>query len=291
MNARPHTVCAAFIFVSALSCAAQEIPQQVQNPLTQPLPAGQSSETYCQSLLPPSPMSNALKNACMFSLSAIKVMPDFTCEMDVEKYEDVTNNYRSTQPMQKIRAHARYVNGIDYYDNLQINGRPSNNGALIEGTWSFGEFGAKLLAAFNPKNHPVFKYTGKGKVNGIEAYEYEFHVQHENNKFWRWKWGKKSTLPGYDGHLWVARRDGAILRLRLGSAGGVPEDFPIQTVESVTDYTFVDFKDRSGFILPSKSQIQTRMLDHRFYRTRINFEHCQRFRVDSRIVADAPPQP
>jgi hypothetical protein len=275
MNARTQRIFGAFILSSALVCAAQEEPFQGQKPLTQTLLAGQSVETYCGSLLPESQMSNALKNACMFSLSAIKMMPDFTCQMNVEKYEDVTRSYRSTQAMQKIHAHARYVNGIDYYDDLRINGRPSDNGALIEGTWSFGEFGAKLLAAFNPKSHPVFKFSRKTKTNGVESFEYEFHVENKNNKFWRWRWGKKSTLPGYEGRLWVSRRDGTILRLRLGSTEGVPDDFPIQTVESTTDYAYVDFKDRSGFILPSKSQIQTRMLDHRLYRTQISFDHCR----------------
>ena len=78
----------------------------------------------------------------MFSLSLGRQMPNFMCDMEVEKFEDVTQAYKSTNYMQKIHARARYVNGKDSYDELSINGRPSDKMDLIEGTWSFGVFGA-----------------------------------------------------------------------------------------------------------------------------------------------------
>jgi hypothetical protein len=224
----------------------------------------------------------------MFSLSITQHMPNFVCEMSVEKYEDITRTYRSTQSMQKIHAHARYVNGKDYYDNLEINGKQvESTNQLIEGTWSFGEFGAKLLAAFNPKNHPKFSFSKGTKVNGVPAFEYGFRVEDGSNHFWRWRWGKKSTLPGYEGKVWVSAADGRILRLELDSTQGVPDDFPIQSVESKTDYSYFDFKDRSGFVLPSNARIVTHMLDHRVYRTNITFSHCMRFHVDSRIISES----
>ena len=279
------------ILVIALACQAQVDSVPNREPLSvvhsQMGLISPSAENYCRSLLS-GPQGTALQNACRFSLSLSQAMPNFVCEMEVEKYEDVSRTYRSTKYMQKIHAQARYVNGKDYYDGLTINGRlaPDNN-ELIEGTWSFGEFGVKLLAAFNPKNHPVFRYTRKTKVNGADAFEYEFEVEHSNNRFWRWLFNRRSTLPGYEGKLWVAKRDGAILRLHLDSTDGVPDDFPIQSVESKTDYSWVDFKDKSGFILPTKVQIRTSMLDHRVYRTSISYSKCHRFKVDSRVVSES----
>lgn len=220
----------------------------------------------------------------MFSLSVVRQMPNFMCEMEVEKYEDVNQSYKSTHYMQKIHARARYFNGKDSYDDLSINGRPSDKMELVEGTWSFGEFGAKLLAAFSPKNHPNVSFSKETKVNGTPAYEFSFNVEQRRNRFWRWLWGKTSALPGYEGKIWVARRDGTILRLELNSNGGVPDDFPIQGVESKTDYSYVDFKDRSGFVLPSKVQIRTHMLDRRLYRTQISYSKCHRFKVDTQII-------
>jgi hypothetical protein len=246
------------------------------------------NENYCQSLLRPSAQADALRSACMFSLSLTQNMPNFVCEMSVEKYEDITRTFRSTHYMQKVHAQARYVNGKDYYDDLRINGRlVEGTSQLVEGTWSFGEFGAKLLAAFNPKNRPKFSFSRDTKVNGVPAFEYAFRVEHGSNRFWRWLWGKRSTLPGYEGKVAVSTRDGRILRLELDSAQGVPDDFPIQSIESKTDYSYFDFKDRSGFVLPSKAHIVTRMLDHRVYRTNITFSHCKRFKVDSRIISEA----
>jgi hypothetical protein len=262
-------------------------PSDTPNPV--PVPNRSTPEaSYCQSLLSPGPEGKALESACIFSLSLTQRMPNFVCDMSVEKYEDMTRTYRSTKSMQKVHAQARFVNGKDSYDNLQINGKSvEGTSQLIEGTWSFGEFGAKLLAAFNPKNHPKFRFSRQRKVNGIPAYEYEFHVENGNNHFWRWLWARKSALPGYEGKIAVSMRDGTILRLELDSAQGVPDDFPIQSVESKTDYSYFDFKDKSGFVLPSNAHIMTRMLDHRIYRTNITFSQCHRFRVDSRVVPDA----
>jgi hypothetical protein len=245
----------------------------------------QFTESYCQSLLHlDGPRGNAFRNACVFSLSLVRQMPNFMCDMEVEKYEDVNQFYKSTHYMQRIHARARYLNGKDSYDDLSINGRPSDKIELVEGTWSFGEFGAKLLAAFSPKNHPNVSFSKETKVNGTPAYEFRFDVDQRRNRFWRWLWGKTSALPGYEGKIWVARRDGTILRLELNSNGGVPDDFPIQGVESKTDYSYVDFKDRSGFVLPSKVQIRTHMLDQRLYRTQILYSKCHRFKVDTQIV-------
>lgn len=270
---------------SALVCSAQQAGIPLAETHSTPDPALAS---YCQSLLPSNPQGHALEQACNFSLSLSHHMPNFTCEMKVEKFEDINQNMRSSVYMQRIQARARYVNGKDSYDDLRVNGKlMKDDSALIEGTWSFGEFGIKLLAAFAPKDHPSFKYVRNSTIDGIESYEYEFRVRHADNLIWRWIWGTRSTLPGYSGKIWLSRHNGRILRLHLNSSEGVPEDFPIRSVESRTEYSYVDFKDGSGFVLPSKVKINTLMGDKRLIRTTIDFNKCQRFRVDSRIVMDA----
>ena len=276
------------LLASALACSAQQTSIPMAESAMAPDP---TITSYCQSLLPSNPQGHALEQACMFSLSLSNNMPNFTCDMKVEKFEDVNKSIRSSVFMQRIHARARYVKGKDSYDDLRVNGRPmKDDSALIEGTWSFGEFGIKLLAAFAPKDYPTFKYLRNANVNGVESYEYEFRVRPKDNHIWRWIWGKQSTLPGYSGKIWLSRQSGRILRLHLNSSDGVPEDFPIQSVESRTEYSYVDFKDGSGFVLPSKVAINTSMADKRFIRTNINFSRCQRFRVNSRIVMDTSPE-
>jgi hypothetical protein len=297
MILRSAVLGAAWILAGTLSAGAQgsavsgSESSRVLSPVA--ISTEQSAESYCQSLVSQDgPRGQAFKNACVFSLSLGHQMPNFICDMEVEKFEDINQSYKSTHYMQRIHARARYYNGKDSYDDLSINGRPSDKTQLVEGTWSFGEFGAKLLAAFSPKNRPNIRFERETKINGVPAYEFSFNVDHRRNRFWRWLWGKTSALPGYEGKLWIARRDGTVLRLQLDSKDGVPEDFPIQLVESKTDYSYVDFKDRSGFVLPSKVQIRTQMLDHRLYRTQISYSKCQRFKVESRIVpASVSPQP
>jgi hypothetical protein len=277
------------ILLLAVACSAQQPSTPASSSTT--LSPDLSVPSYCRSLLPRGQEASALEGACNFALELSQHMPNFTCEMKVEKYEDINSTFRSTQYMQKIEARARYVNGKDSYDDLRINSRPvADSSALIQGTWSFGEFGIKLLAAFAPKDHPSFKFTRSTNVNGFDAYEYEFRVHQKNNRMWRWIWEKKSTLPGYSGKIWIAKRDGRILRLHLTSNEGVPEDFPIHAVESKTEYSFVDFKDGSGFVLPSKAQINTWMNDKRLIRTKMSFTKCQRFRVDSHIILPPPSE-
>src|SRR4051812_11357818 len=142
------------LLLSALACSAQtaSIPLAEQPPVTDPALA-----SYCRSLLPPNPQGHALEQACLFSLSLSHHMPNFTCEMKVEKFEDINKNVPSSIYMQRIQARARYLNGKDSYDDLRVNGKPmKDDSALLQGAWSFGEFGIKLLAAFAPKDHPKF---------------------------------------------------------------------------------------------------------------------------------------
>jgi hypothetical protein len=95
--------------------------------------------------------------------------------MDVSKYKQ--NEKNIFVGVQHITAHYRVANGQDSYDELLINGKASSDAAsLMQGTWSKGEFGLKLVAAFAPQASPRFRFLRAAHLENTDVFVYEFSV-------------------------------------------------------------------------------------------------------------------
>ena len=77
---------------------------------------------------------------------------------------------------------------------------------------------------------------------------YDFRVARENSH-WMVHAGSQKFEPGYSGSVWIDPQTGRVLRIEM-QARDFPESFPIDHVESATDYQFIRLGDAKQYLLP-----------------------------------------
>ena len=284
--------CAPALFLALLSAAgwgqASAVSPTADTPQKPeaPRPVVVNIQAFCKTIATSEAHAEALQTACVTALRVSQAMPNYLCDMVVEK----TAGFRGTMsrfPFQKVTARARFVDGKDTYEDLKVNGKPvTKPNALLEGTWSDGEFGMNLLLVFKPANETEFHFLGEKKLKHTDAYEFSFAVAKEKNSSWRWTWDNHSIFPGYAGKIWIAVADSRILRVDVNSTDGIAKETPMQFSEGKTDFSLVDFHDGTGYMLPAKVELRSLLHGNREYRQELKFRDCRKFAATSRIVSD-----
>ena len=142
-----------------------------------------------------------------------------------------------------------YENGKEDYRNIMVNGKASKK-SMEEtgGSWSTGEFGTMLIDLFSPATAADFHYQRDSRAGSVLAKMYEFDVARENSH-WSVHAGSQMYVPAYSGAVWIDPRTSRVLRIEM-SAKGMPGEFPLDHVESATDYEYIRLGDAQQYLLP-----------------------------------------
>ena len=92
-----------------------------------------------------------------------------------------------------------------------------------------------------------FVFERDSKSGGRDAFRFRFDVEREHSH-WRVQVPSQSVFPAYRGSIWVDKETSRILRVEM-QAYAIPEEFPLDKVESATDYEYVRLGERQ-FLLP-----------------------------------------
>lgn len=149
--------------------------------------------------------------------------------------------------------------GKEVYTNITINGEPT---AQLPkwGAWSTGEFAVVLISILPPERAAKFAHQRNEHLRNRAAVRYDFAVDKPHSA-WRLDAGRlpgmhgQGYLTAYAGAIWVDRQTGQTLRVEM-SARGLPRGFALSSVESRTDFDFVQIGDRE-YLLPTHSQALT----------------------------------
>jgi hypothetical protein len=172
-------------------------------------------------------------------------LPDFICEEFMRRF---AQRGREQEGLDVVSAEIVYANGQESYRNVKIDDRPTDEGLLeIGGTSSTGEFASTLLDLFQPSTHAQFQSGGASSISGFNAEVYDFQVRSENSH-WMLHSGSQSLAPAYRGSVWVDPKTARVLRIEM-QARNMPSDFPMDSVESAVDYSYVMIGGTS-FLLP-----------------------------------------
>jgi hypothetical protein len=151
-------------------------------------------------------------------------------------------------PLDMVSAEIIYEDAHESYRNVKINGRPTDKGLEeIGGSSSTGEFASTLLDLFNPHTDTQFRSGGVSPISGFSAQVYDFQVRSENSH-WMVHSSSQTLAPAYGGSVWVDPKTARVLRIEI-QARNIPSDFPMDTVESAVDYSYVMIGGTS-FLLP-----------------------------------------
>ncbi len=102
------------------------------------------------------------------------------------------------------------------------------------------------------------------------------------NSHWTLQSGSQTLAPAYGGSVWVDPKTARVLRIEM-QARNIPSDFPMDTVESAVDYSYVTIGGTS-FLLPVHAeslgcQRGTSDCSHNI----IDFRNYHEFRVNVKI--------
>jgi hypothetical protein len=202
---------------------------------------------------PPGHDDPLIRRAADTALEFTETLPSYVCTEMIARYYSDTNP-ANFHPMDVMSVDVVYENGREDYRNLQINGKPTKKKMEESGgAWSTGEFGTVLINLFNPATGAKFHFRRDSRAGNVLAKMYDFEVAKENSH-WEVGAGSQKYLPAYSGSIWIDPKTARVLRIEM-EGKGFPSDFPLDHVESATDYANVRLGDLKEHLLPVHSEI------------------------------------
>jgi hypothetical protein len=176
-------------------------------------------------------------------------LPNFICQEIMSRY---TQRGREEMALDVVSADIIYDDAHETYRNVKINDRPTDRSLQeIGGSRSTGEFASTLLEIFHPDTQARFRSGGASSILGVSAQVYDFTVESENSH-WHVQSDSRSLITAYAGSVWIDPKTARVLRIEM-QARNLPSDFPMDTVESSVDYSYVWIGGMS-FLLPVRAE-------------------------------------
>jgi hypothetical protein len=207
-------------------------------------------------------------------------LPNFICQEFMAR--NTQRGRDEEMPLDVVSAEIIYEDGQERYRNVKINDRPTDKSLQeIGGSSSTGEFASTLLELFNPDTDAQFRSGGASTISGFSAQVYDFQVRSEKSH-WKVQADSQTLVAAYGGSVWVDPTSARVLRIEM-QARNIPPDFPMDTVESAVDYSYVVIGETS-FLLPVHAeslgcQRGTSYCSHNI----IDFRNYHEFKADIKI--------
>jgi hypothetical protein len=226
-----------------------------------------------------SPSEALIERAGQAAFEFSENLPNFICHELMARY---MRRGREETPLDVVSAEIIYDHAKESYRNVKINDRPTDTSLEeISGSWSTGEFASTLLSLFSADTNARFRSGGASSISGFSAQVYDFEVPRENSH-WTVHFESQTLVPAYKGSVWVDPSSARVLRIEM-QARNIPSDFPVDTIESAVDYSYVPIAG-SSFLLPVHAESLgcargTGECSHNI----IDFRNYHEFRVDVKI--------
>ncbi|HWQ54363.1 MAG TPA: hypothetical protein VN442_11810 [Bryobacteraceae bacterium] len=228
-----------------------------------------------------------------------EALPNYICNQLTTRYEGEGRpiNWR---PLDIVSAAVVYEDGKESYHDIKINNKPVNKPMdEISGARSRGEFGTTLRDLFSPATAADFHLRRESATSsGRAASVYDFQVE-QPNSHWQTVMGGQSVLPAYKGSVWIDRKTWRVLRIEM-QARNVPQEFPLDTIEWVVEYSFVRIGG-GEYLLPVHAEnLSCWRGTQRCTRNALDFRNYRKFTSESQITTtdssitfdgEEPPKP
>lgn len=210
-------------------------------------------------------------------------LPNYVCRQVTTRYSSAARPV-SWQPLDVITADVVYEDGKEDYRNIAINGKAtSKKMEQLPGSWSTGEYATTLTDVFAASTAADFHPRLESTIAGRAALVYDFSVD-QPNSHWTVQVASQTLRPAYRGSVWIDKQTFRVLRVEM-QARKIPEEFPLDTVESAVDYEFVRLGGTTEYLLPVHADMLTcERGANACSRNTIDFRNYHRFTGESSIT-------
>jgi hypothetical protein len=189
-----------------------------------------------------------IRKAANAALDFTETLPNYVCQEMMARYQSESTP-ANFQAIDVVSTEVVYENGKEDYRNITVNGKASKKSMEdTGGSWSTGEFGTVLIDLFSPATAADFHFQRDSRAGSVLAKMYEFDVARENSH-WSVHAGSQMYVPAYSGAVWIDPKTSRVLRIEM-AAKGMPGEFPLDHVESATDYEYIRLGDAQQYLLP-----------------------------------------
>ena len=262
---------------------AQTAPQQTAAAPPQRVPVS-TGPTYANEIGNSRTQDPFIEKAREATFNFSTKLPNFICQEFMARFAR-DSNVRGWQSLDVVSAEIIYDAGQESYRNLKINDRPTEKKMEeLSGSWSTGEFATTLKDLFHPNTRARFRFGEEAKIAGLPARIYDFDVE-KVNSHWIVQMGSQQLAPSYKGSVWIDKETGRVLRIEM-QARDMPGGFPMDTVESAVDYSFVRIGGESVLLPVHAESLGCQRGTNSCSRNIIDFRNYRKYSADSKIIFD-----
>jgi hypothetical protein len=217
-----------------------------------------------------------------------ETLPDYMVKQYTTRYvsADAKRINTSWQPLDVVTADVIAENGRERYENILRNGKPTKN-VEESGSWSTGEFASTLQAILSPASDALFTKKKSTTIENRSAWRYDFMIEQPRSS-WQVYAGGSRYRPAYGGTIWIDKETSRVLRIEM-DARNIPNEFPLDHVESAVDYSFVNIGAKK-YLLPTHSEsLSCNRGTTECTRNSIDFRNYKKYGAESNVTFDSPP--
>jgi len=158
---------------------------------------------------------------------------------------------------------------------------------ISRGSWSTGEFASTLQAILSPASDALFTKKRSTSLENRPAWRYDFMIEQPRSS-WQVYAGGSRYRPAYGGTIWIDKETSRVLRIEM-DARNIPNEFPLDHVESAVDYSFVNIGAKK-YLLPTHSEsLSCNRGTTECTRNSIDFRNYKKYGAESNVTFDSPP--
>jgi hypothetical protein len=220
------------------------------------------------------------------ALSYTQSLPDFICSEVVRRYTDPTEK-GAWRLADTLVLKLTYFDRKEEYKLMTVNNHSTNrsyeqmNGAITE-----GEFGSMLAAIFALKSRTNRAWDHWTLLRSRPTHVYSFAILAANSDYQITSGdprGEGRVAAGQHGYVYIDSSTKMVVRVSA-VADGLPRDFPVQRVDLLLDYDFIDVGG-NHYLLPlhSETVLDAPPFGHR---NETDFLAYRKFSADTTITFD-----
>jgi hypothetical protein len=234
-------------------------------------------------------VATMIERARQKALAYTQSLPDFVATEVIHRFAGSYREGIGGHPVDTLTVQLRYSQHKEEHTLLQIDGQPAQRTfESLQGTVGSGEFGATLIAIFDPESQTAFHWQSWKNVRGRRAAVFGFQVNGPHSRYHLSATADGSATQadaGYHGLLTIDGETGDVLHLEY-QADHIPAVLHLRSASTKVDYAPASVGDRE-YLLPSHCETEMHGPTD-WARNVMDFREYQKFSTDSTVEFGHP---